>query len=141
MWVVCAKIHSYSYSDVPGFFAVIATIGILVTIVAGVVCTVEVSCASALDDKLKMYEDENREIEETIADIVTEYQNYERETFKAFSPGDAMTMVSLYPELKSDVLVQKQIETYVNNNAKIKELRGEKISINVTKWWLYFGGE
>jgi hypothetical protein len=40
-----------------------------------------------------------------------------------------------------DTLVQKQIETYVYNNAKIKELREEQNYINVTKWWLYFGGE
>lgn len=145
MLAVSAKIHKDTYNDVLDLFSMIfsavAIVGIIVSVITGIVCTVEVTCASALDDKLNMYEDENKEIEETIADIVTEYQNYERETFKEFSPGDAVTMVSLYPELKSDVLVQKQIETYVYNNAKIKELREEKISINVTKWWLYFGGE
>lgn len=144
MLAVSAKIHEDTYNNVLEFismiFSAIAIVGIIVFVIAGLVCAVEVTCASALDENLKMYEDENKKIEETIADTVTEYQNYERETFKEFSPGNAVTMVSLYPELKSDVLVQKQIETYVNNNAKIKELREEQNYINVTKWWLYFGG-
>ena len=51
-----------------------------------------------------------------------------------------MFLVTLYPELKADTLVAKQIEIYTNNNQKIKELKEQKLYGKVYKWWLYFGG-
>jgi hypothetical protein len=60
--------------------------------------------------------------------------------FTEVSPDSAITLVSLYPELKADELVKKQIEVYVANNEKIKELKEKKIMGNVYRWWLYFGG-
>lgn len=47
--------------------------------------------------------------------------------------------VALYPELKSDTLVQSQIEVYVENNKAIKELKSSAINASVYRWWLYFG--
>lgn len=52
---------------------------------------------------------------------------------------DAMTNLALYPELKSDTLVQSQIEVYVENNKAIKELKSSAINASVYRWWLYFG--
>ena len=52
----------------------------------------------------------------------------------------SITLVSLYPELKADTLVTKQIEVYIDNNKKIKNLKEKKINLSVKKWWLYFGG-
>ena len=57
------------------------------------------------------------------------------------APESAVTMVSLYPELKSDSLVQAQIEVYAENNKIIKDLRDQQIKGNVYRWWLYFGGK
>ena len=57
------------------------------------------------------------------------------------SPESAVTMVSLYPELKSDSLVQAQIEVYVENNKTIKYLKDKQIKGDVYRWWLYFGGK
>lgn len=34
---------------------------------------------------------------------------------------------------------QKEIEVYIENNAKIKQLKEEKINLAIKKWWLYFG--
>lgn len=56
------------------------------------------------------------------------------------APESAVTMVSLYPELKSDSLVQAQIEVYTENNKTIRDLRDKQIKGNVYRWWLYFGG-
>ena len=86
----------------------------------------------------------NREIlfrEKRVANVVTQYQEYEKKTFTAVVPEDSMTLVSLYPELKSDKLVQKQIDVYVENNKKIKSLKEKQINGKVLRWWLYFGGK
>lgn len=92
-----------------------------------------------IDDKIAMYQEENAKIEAQIAETVTQYQQYETDIFKEVSPDSAITLVTLYPELKADTLVRKQIDVYVENNEKIKELKEEKISGSVTRWWLYFG--
>ena len=51
----------------------------------------------------------------------------------------AITLITMYPELKSDALVEKQLETYLKNNNKIKKLKEEKIEIEKKKFILYFG--
>ena len=91
-----------------------------------------------IDDKIKMYEEENKSIEQSIDMTVKSHMNYEASTYGELKDKDAMNLVSIIPELKSDELVQKQIEVYVNNNAEIKELKEKKIELSESKWFLYF---
>ena len=44
----------------------------------------------------------------------------------------------MFPELKSDQLVIKQIEIYNENNRKKKKLRKDKTIERIYKWWLFF---
>ena len=122
----------------------ISIIGIIVTIIAfiaTVIIGVGVSELVVIDDKIAMYEEENTAIEEQIDIVVKQYQEYETEIFANSTPESAITLVSLYPELKSDTLVASQIEVYVSNNQKIKELKETRINGDVYRWWLYFGGK
>ena len=86
-----------------------------------------------------MYEEENASIEESIDVTVRSYMDFEASTYGELKDKDAINLVSLFPELKSDTLVQKQIEVYVANNDKIKQLKEEKIDLSKSKWKLYFG--
>ena len=72
--------------------------------------------------------------------MVQNYMEYEKSTYKEFERSDAISYVSMYPELKSNTLVEKQIDTYTSNKRKINELREEQLDLKVMKWWLYFGG-
>ena len=113
-----------------GFFALLGLI----------IVGVNVKSLSVIDDRITMYEEENARIEQQIADVVEQYQKYETDIFREVAPESAVTMVSLYPELKSDSLVQAQIEVYTENNKTIRDLRDKQIKGNVYRWWLYFGG-
>lgn len=93
-----------------------------------------------IDDKIQMYEEENAQIEEQLSEMIEQYQEYESGIFKEVAPESSTTLINLYPELKADALVQKQIEVHIANNKKIKELKESQIDITVKKWWLYFGG-
>ena len=115
---------------VVGFFALLGLI----------IVGVNVKSLSVIDDRIVMYEEENARIEQQIADVVEQYQKYETDIFMEVAPDSAVTMVSLYPELKSDSLVQAQIEVYTENNKTIRDLRDKQIKGNVYRWWLYFGG-
>lgn len=111
-----------------------------VSFIAIIALGIKVKSLSVIDDRIAMYEEENTRIEQQVADVVEQYQKYETDIFMEVAPESAVTMVSLYPELKSDSLVQAQIEVYTENNKTIRDLRDKQIKGNVYRWWLYFGG-
>ena len=92
-----------------------------------------------VDQKIKMYETQNQQLERKIDVTVKSYMNHEKDTYKEFKAGDGMALITTYPELRSNELVKEQMNTY--NNRKIAKLKEKEIDCNVTKWWVYFGGE
>ena len=71
--------------------------------------------------------------------MVKEYMEYEKKTYKEFDKEQAMSYVSLYPDLKSNELVAKQVEVYTANKRTLNELKEQQIDREILKWWLYFG--
>ena len=92
-----------------------------------------------LDAKIAMYEEENENIETEMNTLVEQYMKYESDTYGELKGESSITLISLYPELKADTLVTKQVEVYIANNEKIKQLKEKKINLSALKWWLYFG--
>lgn len=90
-----------------------------------------------IDDKIEMYQEENKNIETQITEIVNNYQGYEKEIISNIA--DMEVAIIKIPELKTSELVKTQMQVYVDNNDKIKELKEAKIEIKVAKWLLYFG--
>lgn len=115
------------------------TIGFGVCLVAIVVLSWSIVSGYTLESKINMYTDENQNIEEDMNILVEQYMNYESDTYGNLKNESSITLVSLYPELKADTLVEKQIEIYTENNKKIKELKEKIINISNYKWLLYFG--
>ena len=105
----------------------------------GMVLIETVGTGYTIDERISMYEEENASIEESIDTIVKNYMDFEATTYEGLKNEDAINLISLFPELKSDTLVQQQIEVYVANRQKIKELKEEKIDLSKAKWMLYFG--
>lgn len=115
-----------------------ATIAIVIVTLVQVHSLVEIS---TIDERIAMYEEQNEEIEGQIETVVKEYQEYESGIMTEVGDKDSyITLVSLYPELKADALVSKQIEVYLNNNRTIVDLKNQKLNEKVYRWWLYFGG-
>lgn len=92
-----------------------------------------------LEPRIALYEEQNAKIEEEVNTAVSTYMQHENEVFTNVTQDSYITLVSLYPELKSDELIGKQIEVYLDNNEKIRELKEEKIKLQRAKFWLYFG--
>lgn len=118
---------------------VIGAVGIFVSVICSLCMVHDVVSLRIADEKIAMYQEENQVIETQIADVVEQYQKYEQDIFTEVSPESSMVLIATYPELKSDALVQQQIEIYTNNNQKIKELKEQKLNVEMSKWWLYFG--
>ena len=92
-----------------------------------------------LDDKIAMYEQENAAIEQSVDVLVKDYYKHESDTYSSLKPENAVLFASAYPELQSNELATKQLEIYVENNNKIKELKEDQINLSKNRFWLYFG--
>ena len=93
-----------------------------------------------IPSKIAMYEEENARIESQISSTVQHYMEYEKDIiYKVSDDESAIELVSLYPELSSDTLVSKEIETYVKNNDAIKELKNAELNKPIWKFLLFFG--
>mgnify|MGYP004507004625 FL=1 len=125
-----------SEDDLASFFLLCFGVLFIIAIFLGVL----VSNGRAIDEKITMYQEENNKIEKQLDTLVSNYMNYESNTYEKFKSESSVTLVSMYPELKSDKLVEEQISVYEENNKKIRELKEDKINLKVKKWWLYFGG-
>ena len=94
--------------------------------------------STVIDEKISMYQEENTEIENDISTMVKDYKQHELDVFDRSDTYSPTVLIQLYPELKSDTLVQNQMTVYTANNQKIKELKEKQINYKVSKWWLYF---
>ena len=125
--------------EIGTIFQIVGTVATIISTIVSIVLLICVLNRVNIEKKIALYEEENAKIEQQIADTVKQYQEYETGIFTEVSPEDSITLVALYPELKSDTLVQSQIEVYVENNRSIKELKSSAINASVYRWWLYFG--
>ena len=93
---------------------------------ASQICQLKIS-----DKKIEMYEEENNNIQNSVSQIVESYKNYEQNTYseslKSIDTNntDIIVLTQLYPELKSNEMVNKQIDIYQENNNKIKGMHYE----------------
>lgn len=92
-----------------------------------------------IDEKINLYSNQNKEIEQKVEITIKQYMEYENKTFVQLKPESYVNLINIYPELKSDELLQKEIKLYIKNNNEILNLKQEKLNGTIYKWWLYFG--
>lgn len=119
--------------------AIIPLFGAFACLIVGIFLCIYVTGGSVVDKKIAMYQKENTKIENQMDVLVSQYMKFETDTYGELKNESPITLVSLYPDLKSDELVKKQIEVYETNNKEIRDMKEKKINLKVAKWWLYFG--
>lgn len=139
--IACFVLSMIFYeSDWADYVSMISSFLFVLCVISAIVLGIQVKNLSVIDDRIAMYEEENAKIEQQISDVVKQYQKYESDIFTEVNPESSIQYVSLYPELKSNTLVQSQIEIYCKNNSLIRILKDDLIRGSVKRWWLYFGG-
>ena len=93
----------------------------------------------SIDEKITICKQENAEIEQDIDAIIEQYIGHESDVFEEAGDINPAVVFTMYPELKSDKMVEKQIDTYVKNNEEIKELKKQKADLKPWRFALYFG--
>lgn len=79
------------------------------------------------DQKIKLYTEQNKDIEDKVALVVDKYLEHEKNTYTSLKPESKITLASMYPELQSNQLVQQQIQLYNENNKKLTNCKLQKM--------------
>lgn len=133
------KLYSSDKEVIYYSFNIVGCLILIISLFVALVMGIKCSNARVIDEKIALYEEENTRIEQVVNDAVVQYMQYETDTYTNLRPTDPTVLVTLYPELKTNELVAKQLDLYVKNNNTIKELRCEKLDYKVLAWWLFFG--
>jgi len=120
-------------------FACVPLIGFIIKLGVIVFLCVKLVNIKVIDEKIELYTKQNQEIETKIELVIKQYMEHEHQTFKDLTNNSYITLVTLYPELKSDELIKEEIRLYEENNKKIISLKENKINEKIYKWWIYFG--
>lgn len=135
-------LYVYSYADdsVYGFtgsiFGGLLSVASFVVLLVG---GVTISKSRVIDQKIMMYEEENARIEYNITESVEKYLEHECDIYDSLQGDNIEILLVTYPQIKSDTLVEKQLEIFISNNDKIKQLKEERLDIQVWRFWVYFG--
>ena len=136
-WISYAVYQKKEYNDLS--WGCMGALPVVFVLIAVLMIGIKCSNLSVIDQKIEMYEKENTKIEQQIEALVIAYQKHEKEVFSNVKTDSYIQLVSLYPELRGDTLVEEHIKTYQSNNKQIKILKQQAIDGNVLRWWLYFG--
>ena len=99
-----------------------------ILLIAVLVCTFNYYKITTLaDQKIKLYTEQNKDIENKVALVVDKYLKHEKDTYAELKPETKITLASTYPELQSNQLVQQQIQLYNENNKKLTNCKLQKI--------------
>ena len=124
--------QGYVYQVVGGFLLGSAVIGLII-------CGGIIGAVPEYNKQIEVYETEMTTIQETINDVVANYLDHEKDTYAELTPENAVIFASIYPELSSSGLVNRQLEIYNEYLVSIKNCKLKLAGISTAKWWLYFG--
>ena len=127
------------YSDAGSITFAISLVVLVVVIICCLFNVNKIVKANTLEQKITVYQEEMTNIENSINPVVQNYLDHEKETYTALTPDNAVIFASIYPELSSNEIVQKQLSIYNEYLISIKNLKLEIAEISTAKWWLYFG--
>ena len=134
----------WDWADECGAFMVLA--GVVALIVLAIVVPIAITNTikiPQMEERIAIYKEENTRIEEQIKTVIETYQDYEQGIFEdidldEISSEKLILLTSIYPELKSDAMIQELIQVYINNTNEIKSLRTQKLDHELWRWWLCF---
>lgn len=138
IWVLAST--NYDFEDAGCALGAVCCVCLIITLgVALFHVTPEYKKLDYIDTKIEYLTEQNAQIDDEIKLIVASYQDHELEFYKEFENVSSTTLVTLYPEIKSNELVNKQLDIYFANQQEIKELELKKIESGVIRWWMCFG--
>ena len=94
---------------------------------------------STIDSRLPVIEEQNQIVLAQIEPLVQQALEYESNTYKDFKLDAAkvIAFTQLYPDLKANDFLNKQIDIILANQQEIKQLKLAKATLNAYHFWLW----
>jgi hypothetical protein len=95
--------------------------------------------SSTINSRLSVLEEQNTTVLTQIEPLVQQALEYESNTYKDFKLDAAkiIAFTQLYPDLKANDFLKKQIDIILANQEEIKQLKLNKASLNAYSFWLW----
>ena len=95
--------------------------------------------SSTIDSRLAVIEEQNTTVLTQIEPIVQQALEYESSTYKdlKLDVNKLIIFAQMYPELKANSFLNKQIDIILANQEEIKRLKLAKASLNAFHFWLW----
>lgn len=137
--IIWGVILNNSYDDGDGIIILGATIGVpsfIALLVAGGVYNYD---SSTIDNRLAVLEEQNTTVLTQVEPIVQQALNYESSTYKdlKLDVNKLIIFAQMYPELKANSFLNKQIDIILANQEEIKQLKLDKATLNAYHFWLW----
>jgi hypothetical protein len=95
--------------------------------------------STTINSRLSVLEEQNTTVLTQIEPLVQQALEYESNTYKDFKLDAAkiIAFTQLYPDLKANDFLKKQIDIILANQEEIKQLKLDKASLNAYSFWLW----
>ena len=104
-------INEFVDTPVGSFLSFVFSVSLVICIIVGICMMDDIAEGKVIDEKIAVYEQENEKIETAIDVLVKEYMTQEEKIMiKTANKESLITLVQLYPDLKSNDLVKKQMD-------------------------------
>ena len=119
-----------------GFGLAILVVAIFVSLVVGGIYNYQ---SSTIDSRLTVLEEQNTTVLTQIEPLVQQALNYESSTYKdlKLDVNKLIIFAQMYPELKANSFLNKQIDIILANQEEIKQLKLNKATLNAYHFWLW----
>jgi nitrogen fixation/metabolism regulation signal transduction histidine kinase len=108
----------------------------IVSTLASLFCIILLFCnifaiakGGMIDQKIKIYQEENANIETVIHNEVKLHKKYNPEDDERIKETPPELLITTYPELQTSEYIRTQVSIYTENKNKIKGLREDKVKL------------
>lgn len=115
---------------------VVSFISFITILVAGAVYNYD---ASTINSRLSVLEEQNTTVLTQIEPLVQQALKYESSTYKdlKLDVNKLIIFSQMYPDLKANDFLNRQIDIILTNQEEIKQLKLNKASLNAYHFWLW----
>jgi DNA-dependent RNA polymerase auxiliary subunit epsilon len=119
-----------------GLGIIIGGVSLFCTLIAAALYN---KAVTTVDARQLVLEEQNQIVLSQIKPLVQQALEYESNTYKDFKLDAAkvIAFTQLYPELKANDFLNKQIDIILANQEEIKQLKLDKASLNAYHFWLW----
>ena len=141
IFIISLIVFIYAYRACDTYLAaaisVITLIGMIITGFIIIVSAVIFGHGIGLSEKIKTYEEGKTRIEKEMGTMVNAYMEYEKNNVKRISDKEAVSYVTVIPELKASELVKQEMALYADYDKKVMSLKESQADVKFAKFMLY----